>query len=181
MTPMTWSCYSRKRKWEKKDKTYISSWCSTHETKTESTWNIDQKCLGERCPSPYMAALCWFYFFLLCFLSAWNFFFLHKIRQGYAFCNLFCAYIKLVFFFFSLLPFDPSVSSAFHLPPRLWRTDATAWIKSFFLHISAGLLRHFFSYAAIYPACKYKHVYSTLSRILKPPSRHTVKSRRLCY
>lgn len=67
----------------------------------------------------------------------------HKIRQGYAFCSIFCAYMKLAFFF-SLLPFDPSVSSAFHLPPRLWRTDTTAWIKSFFLHISAGLLWHFF-------------------------------------
>lgn len=169
MTPMTWSCYSRKKK-----KKNVSSWCSTHETKTESTWNIDQKCLGERCPSPYMAALCWIYF---CFLSAWHFF-PHKIRQGYAFCNLFCAYIRFAFFL-SLLPFDPSVSSAFHLPPRLWRTDATAWIKSFFLHISAGLLRHFLSYAAVYPASKYKHVYSALSWILKTPTRLTAKSRRL--
>lgn len=105
-------------------------------------------------------------------------FFPHKIRQGYAFHNLFCAYMRLAFFP-SLLPFDPSVSSAFHLPPRLWRTDATAWIKSFFLHISAGLLWHFFSYAAIYPASKYKHIYSTLSCILKPITWLTAKSRRL--
>lgn len=103
----------------------------------------------------------------------------HKIRQGYAFCSIFCAYMKLAFFF--SLCFLSIPLWVLHFIFLLVCEEQTPphGLKAFSFTSPLDCCDTFFSYAAIYPACKYKHVYSMLSRILKPPTRLTAKSRRL--